>query len=184
MQVLQYPDYSLDFRFIFASYTDFIDPVIVKTDNPDLEFRIVKNANDFYIGLFKIYCGDYASIIGILNLKLREFTALGDSVYEPHSYLHRDYRRNGYMSSLYAWVLNNNMTLLSCGRQTNDSENLWKHLSNSFEFGYFDTRLDEIITSIPNQMMLESPSVCAFLRKKGVRNGTTNQVFSELACEA
>ena len=183
MQVLQYPDYSLDFRFIFASYTDFIDPVIVKTNNPEIEFRVLKNANDFYVGIFRNE-DDFDHIIGILNLKLRAFTSLGDKVYEPHSYLHRNYRRNGYMSSLYSWVLENNMTLLSCGRQTNDSENLWKHLSNSFEFGYFDTRLDEIITSVPNQMMLESPSVCAFLRKKGVRNGTTNQVFSELACEA
>jgi hypothetical protein len=184
MQTLMYPDYSLDFRFVFESYSSYKDPVIIKTEVPDIELHIHQNANDFYVGIFQVtpMCD---IIIGIVNLK-RQFgrTALGDNVYEPHSYLDKNHRRKGYMSSVYSWILSNGFTLLSCGRQTFDSESLWGHLSNSFEFGYYDTRLNEIITCEINQMMLESSNVCAFLRKKEVINGTANQVSAELACEA
>lgn len=183
MQTLSYPDYTLDFRFMFADFAGWNDTRIVKTDNPEIEFRIIQNGLNYYVGIFHLReQGDV--IIGIMNLKKRLAPGLGNQVYEPHSYLAQDYRRKGYMSSLYSWVLDNGFTLLSCGRQTFDSENLWKHLSNSFQFGYYDTTWNEILTCEMNQMMLECSNVCAFLRKQEVINGTTNQVSSELACEA
>ena len=173
-----YGEYDADFRseLYYAIDNSFWETRWVETDNPNIKIVVTFNdySKSFLIGLVDVdqyNSSEYHEndfLIGII-----EILPIGDvgelkNVYEPHSYIDKDHRGKGLMKSLYTWVLDNGMTLMSCGTQTKYSNGLWKGIKKHnrlYQFGYIEHSNWKILKK-PSKKKIKQYGVRTFMRRK------------------
>jgi hypothetical protein len=142
MEVIPVPSW-VDFRedLIYAKSGE---KTFIPTPVPNIVLRVTKRYDGFLVTIEntdfpeEVTFNNYEDrVMGIVNLLTRKYDGLGP-VFEPHSFLDAKYRGNGYVESIYRWVLDSGFTLVSGENQTKYSNGLWKKLAKDYEFNVFD----------------------------------------------
>jgi hypothetical protein len=171
-----YGDYEADFTYEIytALESDRYERHWIETDNPKFKIVVLHYilGKSFFVGLIdaKLYDEDKTSEFVIGCMELVPIGDVGElkNAYEPHSYLDEDYRGQGLMKSIYVWILNSGITLLSCGTQTSHSNGLWKGIkkhNRQYQFGYIEHR-NWTILKRPSRKRIFDYGVRSFLRLK------------------
>lgn len=173
-----YGESDTDFRYDLysAMKSSWWETRWVETDLSNIKIVVSFNTHSksFLIGLVDVEqynSSEYHEndfLIGIM-----EILPIGDvgelkNVYEPHSYIDKDHRGKGLMKSIYTWVLDNGMTLLSCGIQTKFSNGLWngiKKHNRLYQFGYIEHSNWKILKK-PSKKKIKQYGVRTFMRRK------------------
>lgn len=141
MEIVQVEDWEADFRGRIKYKREYFETQIIATNIEDIQLRIIKDDcgdyNVFYVSIESIANPDL--IVGAVELIEKNYLdSTLKKVFEPHSFMSKEYRGKGYVEGVYRWILNNGFTLVSGERQTVCSDGLWKKLSNDFQLSYYD----------------------------------------------
>ena len=92
--------------------------------------------------------------VGAITLTHRHKSFLTNDlgfVFEPHAYMAKKYRGRKYIYSIYSWLLDNGIALISGKNQTIASNNLWKKLGKKYRLSLVNKKTQEYLTSIAQQ---------------------------------
>lgn len=158
MEIVKVADWEADFRDRILHYREFSDNVVIPTNIEGVQIRVIQCPSGHYLVSIEHTDNSYMKdphrfvednfIIGCVELLNRNHYGFKEHVFEPHSFIDKDYRGLGYIESIYRWVLDNGFRLVSGDRQTVCSDGLWKKLAKDYEFSYFDNGRNRIIPVI------------------------------------
>jgi hypothetical protein len=119
-------EYAMSLRWRHLENKKFIS-----TDNPEFRLVVGKAQLDYYV--FILQKGAADTPVGYVRFQVRLGLDVPEKarykVYTPHSYLRKEFRGKGFISSIYKWFLNSSGNcLLASYRHSPDASVLWKGL--------------------------------------------------------
>jgi hypothetical protein len=177
MEIVKVEDWEADFRDRVRWKRGCYENVIIPTNEKNVQLCVIQDSDGsyfdpdrtFYVAIESTIIKDYQGeneIIGCVELLERDYKNVG-KVFEPHSFLDKEFRGKGYVEGVYRWILDNDFRLVSGERQTVCSDGLWKKLSKDYEFNYYDIWNDEFYSeSEMSESTLEASWVRKTLKKR------------------
>jgi hypothetical protein len=122
---------------------------IIDTNFDTIKLVVHKTNYEYYVSIEHAELMNAESnwrdrVMGIVELIPKRYGKY-KKVFEPHSFTVKEQRGNGYVESIYRWILNNGYTLVSGNNQSHASNGLWRKLSKDYECYLFDVNRYAII---------------------------------------